>query len=830
MPDKHKIKLFSHFKQPSVDEELTTSTSNHSNSTQSRKFLGFHIGKHDSQDSLTSPTLTNSAEHLNRQNSFNQNVMSTNNSNSSLQNSSSSTVPPQNISPVQYNSSTSSTTPGHHVNNNNSLQIPIHTPQPIVHTPLNKEDSNHNFMKSNSMVELKRLFKPTKKNSIKHDQSTTYSNNIHSPPPIASSLNHNTSNLHSNTSSAQHSREASSTSLANLINQTSSQLLHNASHNTNHHSLTKNTPAPFTDDESPLVKKYGKVGKELGSGAGGSVKLIIRPSDSKTFAVKEFRPRRNTESLKDYTRKCTAEYCIGSTLKHPNIIKTIDIIHENNRYFEIMEYAPIDFFAVVMSGHMSRQEINCCLKQIIEGVSYLHSLGLAHRDLKLDNCVLTTDGILKIIDFGSAVIFKYPYDQYGNSKDSVHPCHGIVGSDPYLAPEVIKNSNSYNPQPVDLWSIAIIYCCMTLKRFPWKIPNPEKDNSFKLYSMEDDNWHEYNLSNECHKLLLQQRKLKNMIVRLNKKKKLSQEQEQEQEQEQNEESRTNKEGIEVEAEAKDIDSAVNKNINETNKTSDEINNNDTTNNNDNNNNDDNNNNKYDNNDNEVDEIHPYTPKEKPADSDYSNSKDTLIDKESSHKDSKKLKLLQNADILDDDQIQEILNELKEIENKLEEYEFRKNEMKNKFNEHKKLQLEQAQSSPSSPSNKHPSDHTDQQNSSSSDNKEDGNKKKQSSHKQIHGPYRLMRLLPHASRPIISKMLQIDPKKRSSLDDILQDDWIKEIQCCTLSKFTRSNDNIGSNFEEDEDNVLVKGNPPHDHTLVVETPDDEEEQAEDDIPA
>ena len=178
--------------------------------------------------------------------------------------------------------------------------------------------------------------------------------------------------------------------------------MYNASHSVN------SNRDPFTDDNSPLVKKYGKIGKELGSGAGGSVKLITRPSDSKTFAVKEFRAKRSTESLKDYTRKCTAEYCIGSTLRHPNIIKTIDIIHENNRYFEIMEYAPIDFFAVVMSGEMSRTEINCCLKQIIEGVAYLHKLGLAHRDLKLDNCVITNEGILKIIDFGSAVIFKYP--------------------------------------------------------------------------------------------------------------------------------------------------------------------------------------------------------------------------------------------------------------------------------------------------------------------------------------------------------------------------------------------------------------------------------------
>ena len=166
---------------------------------------------------------------------------------------------------------------------------------------------------------------------------------------------------------------------------------------------------PFGDDHG-LQTKYGKFGKILGSGAGGSVRLMKRSSDGVTFAVKQFRDRHSYESEKDYAKKVTAEFCIGSTLHHGNIIETLDIVYERGHWYEVMEYAPFDLFAIVMTGKMSREEIACSFLQILSGVTYLHSMGLAHRDLKLDNVVVNEYGIMKLIDFGSACIFRYPFE------------------------------------------------------------------------------------------------------------------------------------------------------------------------------------------------------------------------------------------------------------------------------------------------------------------------------------------------------------------------------------------------------------------------------------
>ncbi|SCU79668.1 LAFA_0B04786g1_1 [Lachancea sp. 'fantastica'] len=310
-----------------------------------------------------------------------------------------------------------------------------------------------------SMNELKRFFRP----AILHRK------------PSQSNMRNGSPDHHSHTQSAIPPSSDSTLSLSNRVN--------------------------IYHDDAILAQKYGKLGKILGSGAGGSVRVITRPSDGATFAVKEFRPRRPNELVKDYAKKCTAEFCIGSTLHHPNIIETLDIFSDakQNKYYEVMEYCPIDFFAVVMSGQMTRGEINCCLRQLTEGVKYLHEMGLAHRDLKLDNCVMSTDGLLKLIDFGSAVVYKYPFDS------SITMAHGIVGSDPYLAPEVMTSTKQYDPTCVDIWSIGIIYCCMMLKRFPWKTPK-DSDENFRLFCLPDDVEHDYIKSAQEHEKLMRQRR------------------------------------------------------------------------------------------------------------------------------------------------------------------------------------------------------------------------------------------------------------------------------------------------------------------------------------
>jgi protein-serine/threonine kinase len=230
--------------------------------------------------------------------------------------------------------------------------------------------------------------------------------------------------------------------------------------------------SPF---DHPFQEKYHFcTTKVVGRGGSGIVRLAKSVREDSIVAVKEFRKRKKDESLREYVKRLTAEYCISSNLHHENIIETYDIIRDGNHWYEIMEYCPGgDLYTVIREGNMKEDEINVCFKQLLEGVHYLHSLGVAHRDLKPENLLIDSKGYLKITDFGVSEVFHLCWEK------EYHKSKGIRGSTPYIAPEVL-NSNEYDPAAADIWSCGIIYYAMVFHGIPWHIAS-EKDLQFKKY-------------------------------------------------------------------------------------------------------------------------------------------------------------------------------------------------------------------------------------------------------------------------------------------------------------------------------------------------------------
>jgi len=134
-----------------------------------------------------------------------------------------------------------------------------------------------------------------------------------------------------------------------------------------------------------------------------------------------------------------------------------------------MEYCQEgDLFNLVQKGYLTKDDRLtdrlCLFKQLVQGIHYLHQHGIAHRDIKLENLLITNQSKLKITDFGVSEVFSGIHPglraaggECGKDMNEVRLCApGICGSMPYIAPEVVIKKGEYDPRPLDVWSSAIV--------------------------------------------------------------------------------------------------------------------------------------------------------------------------------------------------------------------------------------------------------------------------------------------------------------------------------------------------------------------------------------
>jgi protein-serine/threonine kinase len=182
---------------------------------------------------------------------------------------------------------------------------------------------------------------------------------------------------------------------------------------------------------------------------------------------------------------------MASTIHHPNIIQSYDLMPLNDvspTFCQVMEFSGGgDLFDVLYDSPdgLDPLEANCFFKQLMRGVQYLHSVGVAHRDLKPENLLLTSYGCIKITDFGCAFCFQgTSLDNEGNQLDDddkkVHLIRGLVGSEPYIAPEEFTKDD-YDARCVDVWSCGIIYMSMRKSAHLWRLAKKGEDESYDKY-------------------------------------------------------------------------------------------------------------------------------------------------------------------------------------------------------------------------------------------------------------------------------------------------------------------------------------------------------------
>ncbi|KAL6706995.1 CBL-interacting serine/threonine-protein kinase 3 [Coniothyrium glycines] len=194
------------------------------------------------------------------------------------------------------------------------------------------------------------------------------------------------------------------------------------------------------------------------SGTMGTVFKASHPITSEIFAVKAFHPAAG-ESFPHFASAIQHEFSVSTTLaNHPAFARSYALLTDAQslQIYLIMEQVPLGLLDLLDHAQWTHNDKHCLFSQVLQAVLALHDAGIAHRDLKPGNILLSAAGYVKLIDFGEAVFLRD-----GNATS-------FTGTPPYIAPEVYEgNAHGYDAAAADLWSLGMLLLRLHAQDDPW---------------------------------------------------------------------------------------------------------------------------------------------------------------------------------------------------------------------------------------------------------------------------------------------------------------------------------------------------------------------------
>ncbi|MCL4123307.1 UNVERIFIED_CONTAM: hypothetical protein GTU68_048499, partial [Idotea baltica] len=194
--------------------------------------------------------------------------------------------------------------------------------------------------------------------------------------------------------------------------------------------------------------------REIGHGSFGAVYHARHLPTKEVVAIKKmsYNGKQSAEKWQDILK----EIKFIRSLRHPNTVCYRGCYLKEHTVWLVMEYC-LGSASDIIEVHrqpLKEEEISAICEGCLQGLSYLHSLGKIHRDIKAGNILLTDNGTVKLADFGSASI--------------ISPANSFVGTPYWMAPEVIlaMDEGQYDGK-VDVWSLGITCIELSERKPPY---------------------------------------------------------------------------------------------------------------------------------------------------------------------------------------------------------------------------------------------------------------------------------------------------------------------------------------------------------------------------
>jgi tetratricopeptide (TPR) repeat protein/predicted Ser/Thr protein kinase len=213
-------------------------------------------------------------------------------------------------------------------------------------------------------------------------------------------------------------------------------------------------------DTRPLLLTGQRLGNyevisTLGKGGMGQVYLALDTRLGRRVALKLL-PFSKTRHA-SHVQRLEQEARTASALNHPNIVTIHEIGNADSIHFMATEYVEGETLRErMLSTNLSVREIVGIAVQIASALRAAHEAGIVHRDIKPDNIMLRSDGVVKVLDFGIAKLTG------GNSEAESGV---IMGTMPYMSPEQVRGETV--DARTDVWSLGVVIYEMIAGRVPF---------------------------------------------------------------------------------------------------------------------------------------------------------------------------------------------------------------------------------------------------------------------------------------------------------------------------------------------------------------------------
>ena len=245
--------------------------------------------------------------------------------------------------------------------------------------------------------------------------------------------------------------------------------------------INNSTACTSNDQKLEGLSRYDVSGTVLGESIYGNVvkgidretKTAVAIKCSKNYAsAKVESPSQEVKVLRTLQSAMS-----GDCHQHPNLLRLIDSFTEADCLYTVLEFmGGGDLCCWIMNNHkkgLPEQTARQIFRQIVQGVAFMHTQGMAHLDISPENVLLAFSEDSKV----EAKVCDFGMTQFCNGMSP--PAHGSPGKTSYRAPEINAGRQQFNGQLADVFSLGVVLFVLLTGRFPFKVADANKDRRYK---------------------------------------------------------------------------------------------------------------------------------------------------------------------------------------------------------------------------------------------------------------------------------------------------------------------------------------------------------------